>query len=124
MERKALWLKSMAMVMVLGILLAGCATIQKDESMDTERLLAQSGFKMMSADTPEKLEHVKSLTQHRIIPHEHKGSHIYVYADAKYCKCIYVGNAQAYHKYYKTLNERNNEYVNVRVMGAPPGFGH
>ena len=123
MEKKAVWLKSMAMVMVLDILLAGCAMMQKSESMDTERLLAQSGFKLVSADTPKKLEHVKSLTQRKIIPHEYKGAHMYVYADATYCKCIYVGSEQAYHNYYKTLNKRNNENLNMEVMGAPEGFG-
>ncbi len=123
MERKALWLRSMAIVMVLGILLAGCAATQKSESMDTERLLASSGFKMVSADTPEKLEHVKSLTQHEIIPHEYKGAHMYVYADAEQCKCIYVGSEKAYHSYYKTVNKRNNENLNMEMMGAPEGFG-
>jgi hypothetical protein len=123
MEIKAVWWRVLISFTVLVMAAAGCGTMKRDDYMDTERLLAASGFKMLIADTPEKLEHVKSLTQHEIIPHEHDGTYLFVYADTNYCNCMYVGNEEAYHRYYKTLNRENKESLDLSVMGAPEGFG-
>ena len=53
-------LKSIAVIAVLGIVLAGCAAMEKSEATDTEQLLASAGFKMKPADTPEKLRPFKN----------------------------------------------------------------
>jgi hypothetical protein len=79
--------------------LSACAAIQNQNAMDTERVLAASGFQMRLADTPEKLEHLKTLTQRKLVPHQHDGKLYYVYADAQFCQCIYIGDEKAYHRY-------------------------
>ena len=101
MERRAIWLALLVIVTVLGTALAGCATMQKNTAMETEQLLAASGFKMLPADTPEKMAHLKSLPQREFIPDKSDGVSRYIYADSEYCKCMYAGGEKAYHLYYE-----------------------
>jgi len=72
-----------------------------------ERLLAASGFQMRLADTPQKLDHLKSMTQRKLVLHQHDNKIYYVYADATSCKCIYVGNEKSYQRYQKLSIEKN-----------------
>lgn len=78
---------------------SACAAIQSQNAMDTERLLAASGFQMRLADSPGKLAHLQTLAQRRLVPHPHDDKVYYVYADASYCQCIYIGNEKAYQRY-------------------------
>jgi len=41
--------------------------MEKSEATDTEQLLAAAGFKMKPADTPERLAHLKTLTQLKVV---------------------------------------------------------
>ena len=43
MKDRMTWLKSIAIIMVLGIALAGCAAMEKSEATDTEQLLGSRG---------------------------------------------------------------------------------
>ncbi|MBW1780170.1 MAG: hypothetical protein JRL30_05480 [Deltaproteobacteria bacterium] len=94
-------LKWIAILSGLALSLSACAAIQNQNAIDTERLLAASGFQMRLADNPEKLAHLKALTQRKLVPHKHEGKLYYVYADATSCQCIYVGNPKAYQRYQK-----------------------
>jgi hypothetical protein len=88
-------------VVAMGIAASGCAG---KKAMQTEQLLAVSGFHMKLADTPEQLDHLKTFTQKRLVPHKRDGNVYYVYADAATCKCVYVGDEKAY-KHYEDLIE-------------------
>lgn len=94
-------LKSTLLIMGLIVTLAACASIQKHEAIDRERLLAAAGFRMRLADTPEKLEHLQKIKQRSLVQYEHNGTVYYIYADAKDCKCMYAGNEKAYQRYQK-----------------------
>ncbi|MEM7225240.1 MAG: hypothetical protein AAF495_19845 [Pseudomonadota bacterium] len=87
-----------AAVAGLALLVAGCAA---QEAIQTERLLAASGFQMRLADTPQREAQVESLPQLKLIPQQRDGELTYVYADAKECKCIYAGTEAAYQRYQK-----------------------
>ena len=89
---------------MLGLLivftLAGCAAIQNNRAIQTERLLSAAGFQMKLADSPEKLDHLETLPQRKLVPHTRPdGDVYYVYADASACKCLYVGSQKAYQRY-------------------------
>ncbi|MDZ7698388.1 MAG: hypothetical protein U5R49_16185 [Deltaproteobacteria bacterium] len=86
--------------------LTACAAMQNREAIDTERLLAAAGFRIRLADTPEKLAHLESMTQRRLVQHENNGTVYYIYADAEQCKCMYAGNEQAYQRYQKLATEK------------------
>jgi hypothetical protein len=80
----------------------GCATIEKDQAMDNERSLAAAGFQMKIARTPEQQAKVASLPQRRLTPTTGpEGKNRFVYADAKFCNCIWVGTSAAYDRYQK-----------------------
>lgn len=85
----------------LIITLTACAALQNREAIETERLLSAAGFRIRLADTPEKLDHLKDLTQRKLVQHERNGRVYYIYADAQHCKCLYAGNEEAYQRYQK-----------------------
>ena len=100
--------RTMAIFVLIGftVTLAACAAIQNRDAMDTERMLAASGFQMRLADTPQKLDHLKSMTQRKLVPHQHDNKIYYVYTDATFCQCLYVGNEKAYQRYQKLAIQR------------------
>lgn len=93
---------------VIGITLvsAACMKSPNQSAIETERLLAASGFKMRLADTPEKLTHIEALTQRQILVHQSKGTLLYVYVDAEHCQCVYAGSAEAYRRYQNLVREK------------------
>ena len=93
--------RSTVIVIGLGIILAGCAAIQNQKAIEMERLLAAAGFQIRLADTPEKLRHLKTLTQRKLVPHQRDGHVYYVYADASSCQCLYAGTEKTYQHYQK-----------------------
>ena len=99
-------MKSSVMALLLVFALTGCATLDRGETVDTEQLLAAAGFKMKLADTPEKLAHLQTLTQHTLVSHPKDGGVAFVYADASVCQCMYVGNQKAYQEYQRLAVEK------------------
>jgi hypothetical protein len=99
---------------VFLLLLTGCASDRYREGVaqhnvfETERLLAEAGFKMKPARSPEELEHLKTLTQSTITPRVHRDTIRYEYADAKYCECLYVGTGEAYQRYLRLVREEKD----------------
>ena len=90
-------------VAVLGCYsLTGCAHIKEHKAMNSERLMFAAGFQMKLADTPDKLEHLGSLKpQRKLVAHVKDGRKVYVYADKKFCKCLYAGNEAAFESFRK-----------------------
>jgi len=82
--------KVTVIITVLGITLAGCASMRTKKVIKTEDLLTKAGFQMRLADTPEKLAHLKTLPQRKIVRHQRNGNFRYVYADTTSCKCLYI----------------------------------
>ena len=112
MKKKIVWFNTLAVIMVLGIALAGCATVEKSNAQDTQQMLAAAGFKMKLADTPEKLAHLKTLTQRKVVPHDQDGKPVYIYADAEFCRCLYAGDEDAYDRYEKMTVRQNIAEMN------------
>jgi hypothetical protein len=79
----------------VAVMLGGCASMGRSKAMDTERLLMAAGFQMRLADSDEKLAQLEKLPQRTLVPHDHDGRPVFVYADAKFCKCLYVGTEVA-----------------------------
>lgn len=77
---------------------AGCA---QRMAMNNERTLAAAGFQMKLATTPERMQQLEALPQRTLTPVPHEGTVRFVYADAKYCRCLYVGDQHAYDRYQR-----------------------
>jgi hypothetical protein len=95
--------RTIGLVAIAGFLAAaGCAEIQKTNDVQEERMLAAAGFQIKLADTPERMKKAEALPQRKFtrVPYG-DGTVRYVWADAKYCKCIYAGTEAAYGRYWK-----------------------
>ena len=104
MNERIVWLTcAAALVAGSGIFLPGCGMAVKD----TEQMLSAAGFTMKVADTPEKLAHLKTLTQHKLIHHTHDGKLYFVYADATVAKALFVGDEKAYQSFQKLQFQQN-----------------
>jgi hypothetical protein len=99
MMRRRINFRLFAVVFVFALALVGCATVEKNNALDEERTLAASGFQLRLADTPQKLEKIKTMSQRKLIRHQTNGSIYYMFADATDCKCLYVGTEKAYKSY-------------------------
>jgi hypothetical protein len=101
---------------------AGCASV----AADSERSLAAAGFQMKFAKTPAQIAKAEAFPQRRLTPTPGPdGSNFFVYADAQYCKCVYVGTEAAYDRYQKIAvkqriarNEEAASMDNWDVWGA------
>src|SRR5215470_16633310 len=78
---------------VVLALVAGCALTHRpaDQAPKIETMLAAAGFQAILADTPEKLEHLKSLRPYTLTYSTRRGKPHYWYADPSGCRCLYVG---------------------------------
>ncbi len=103
-------------VTLFAFLFSACAAIEKHEAMDTERTLSAAGFKMKFADTPKQLLNTQTMVQRQLVSHMKDGSVYYVYADAEFCKCLYVGSDEAYQRYQKLAIKQ--EIANERIQAA------
>lgn len=98
-SKKGLYFSKVVIVIGITLMAASCVKSPNQKAMETERMLAASGFKMRLADTPEKLTHIEALTQRKILVHRSKGQLLYVYVDAEHCQCVYAGSKKAYLRY-------------------------
>ena len=126
-------LKGVSIALVAALLTA-CAAMKAEEATSKEQLLAAAGFKMQLANTPEKLAHLKTLTQQKIVVHQKNGINYYVYADATTCQCVYIGKDANYQNFQQlqvqkkiaqeqqmTAEMNENAEMNWDMWG--PGYG-
>ena len=91
------------------LLLAGCSLFRlspQQRAAQVEPLLAAAGFRMLPADTPEKVAHLQKLTPLKLTPRKHQGQLQYAYADPYACHCLYVGDEAAYRQYQRLALEK------------------
>jgi hypothetical protein len=97
--------------------LSGCAAMENQDTMAIERRLSAAGFQMKLADTPEKIEHLNQFAQQRLVPMDMNGETVFVYADGKSCKCVFVGS-QANYQEYERLSIQQNVADEQRMTAA------
>ncbi len=82
-----------------------------------ENLLADSGFKQLSLNTPAKVAAFKKMPPHRISQTTFKGKQVWVYPDQNVCGCLYIGGQTAYNTFLKKgraqmIDSRVNQMYN------------
>ncbi|HTO52872.1 MAG TPA: hypothetical protein VMR50_05745 [Myxococcota bacterium] len=92
MGTRRLWLCALALA------LAGCTLFPQQK---TENLLASAGFRIVAANTPEKIDALNSLPADKISRVDRNGTTFYVYADRGDCRCLRVGREEQYQRYLK-----------------------
>ena len=97
-------------VMLLFALIIGCAGTQKMSSLQMDEMLVRAGFKLRTADTPNKLKFINSLPQKQIVAKKENEKLYYLYVvDTSSCKCMYVGNGQDYERLQQMIKEHQME---------------
>jgi len=99
---------SILAVLVLGAGLLACA-YQPQSKRD---LLAESGFKTLSLNTPAKVASFKKLPPHRLTKTTFKGRSVWIYPDRNVCGCLYIGTQVAYDTYIKKATQ---QMIDTRV---------
>ena len=95
------------LLLILSGVLISCAALNARKNTDTEQLLVTAGFKINAANTPAKLDHLKTLSQNKLVAHKKDGAAYYIYADAEDCRCFYWGTEESYQKFLKLQNKQN-----------------
>jgi hypothetical protein len=72
-----------------------------------ERLLQDAGFVRNPADSPEKMARIRSEVQRKVFPVREDGQTYYLYADADFCRCLYVGDERAFNRFEELLYRRD-----------------
>jgi len=94
-------------LLAVALLVAGCASRERRYAEANEQGLAAAGFQKRVADTPAKMAHLQTLIQRKILVYNVKERLVYVWADAKLCQCLYIGNETQYQEYAKlALDEK------------------
>ena len=105
-------IKYAAILLIFSVTMVGCAAMEKGTVESDEKMLSTAGFKMKPADTPGKIAHVQSMQQRKIITHEKNGIVYYAYADAEFCKCLYMGTQKNYAEYSKLRIQQSTAEMN------------
>ena len=114
--------RAVMLLAVPALLGAGCATIQRYNASETERLLTAAGFQMRRADTPERQADLRSLPPHRVVSRTTDGNIEYIYADPDNCRCVYVGGDKEYSEYGRLISVER-EYARRLSGGSSPSGG-
>jgi hypothetical protein len=93
-------------LVALLVMITGCAS---QGTFQTQMDLGSCGFAWKIADTPEKMKQVESFPQRQIVRHEKDGKVYYIYADARDCKCVYIGDEKAYQQYKQFVFEKRQD---------------
>src|SRR5262245_2121477 len=88
-----------ATVVAVALGLGGCAL----GASNTEGFLSQAGFRKTPIDTPQRAE---GLPNRQVVKRTTEGKPEYVYADPKYCKCLYVGSESEYASYQTLIQQQ------------------
>ncbi|HTO71483.1 MAG TPA: hypothetical protein VMR31_16600 [Myxococcota bacterium] len=99
------------LAVVLAI--AACQTIEQRK--DTT-LLSSAGFRIVAANTPERINALKTLPPEKISKIKHNGEPFYVYPDPKDCRCLRVGRQEQYDMYERLASgKRATTFDTVNV---------
>ncbi|MGD8982311.1 MAG: hypothetical protein PVF42_12025 [Desulfobacterales bacterium] len=91
--------------MLIFVFLMGCAGIDKMSPFQMDEMLVRAGFQMHTADTPKKLDFLKSLPQNELVHKTYNEKVSYFYVDGSSCQCMYVGDEQAYQRFRQLVKE-------------------
>ena len=116
-------------LIALTTMMTGCASQgTMPATMQTQLDLGSCGFTWKIADTPEKMKHLEALPQRQIVPHQKDGKLYYLYADARDCKCVYIGDEKAYQQYKQFVHEKRQDRKDdiaaeqTAIMSMDPNF--
>ncbi len=104
--KKLSTLTSIASTVAVLTLIAACQTVATNNAeivaSQKERLLAQSGFKVITVTTPKQQQAINGLAQYRVSAVKYNGKLYYVFPTGTNDR-IYVGRQKQYNAYKQAL---------------------
>ncbi len=97
-------------------IITGCAMFENRFASQTEQELIAAGFITKLANSPEKLEKLKTMKQRALVLYERDGTNFYVYANDNK-NCIYIGDDKAYQK-YQTIQLKQEQAEQAEQIAA------
>jgi hypothetical protein len=97
---------------IFVIATAGLSSLPANAQEAIGMKLEAAGFVMREANTPQKLERLKTLPPHKFVRRTKNGTPYYIYADTTYCKCALIGSQDAMNSYRDM----------VTPITPPPGY--
>jgi hypothetical protein len=111
MRKNLMWWLKRSWMVVLGLVLMGCAggsaplSPQVPAPQTAEQLLSASGFKQIYPTTPAQQARLRNMPQKQVFLISKGPKVYYVYADATGCGCLYAGNQQSYRNFQNLLTQ-------------------
>ncbi len=90
--------------LLAAVSLGACASIRKNEATYATPFLTRAGFTVM-ADQAASKRRLAALPPLRLVQQDKDGQPTYAYADPYACHCVYVGDAAAYARYRRLIEE-------------------
>ena len=111
--------------MLIVAFLMGCAGTGKISPFQMDEMLVRAGFQMHTADTPKKLDFIKSLPQNELVHKTYNEKVSYFYVDGSSCQCMYVGDEQAYQRFKQSVKEEQmDEKIETTSRQAQEEMGN
>ena len=92
------------LVVAAALSLGACTSIRKNEATYATDFLNRAGFTPM-ADQAAAKRRLASMPPLRMVQQDKDGQPTYAYADPYVCQCVYVGDAAAYARYRRLIEE-------------------
>ena len=110
-------------VALAALALSGCVS-QSDVVADRGTLLSAAGFVPRPANTPERIQSLRSLPPGQVVQQPRGDEFIYVMADPVVCNCLYSGDSAAYGRYQQELFQRHisEQYVLAAQLNQDSAF--
>jgi len=110
MKGKAAWLGVAVMTAVIGIFLAGCATGPSSSPAAVKSqadLLKDAGFRLHTANTPQKQAYVQTLPAKKVVSNQYKGQTCYLVCTDPDSKQCFLGDEAAYKRYQQSAIQQS-----------------
>ncbi len=99
-----------ALLVCLALILTACGGKQsKMEVEQTSYVLISAGFNAIQANSRARLDHLRSMPQHRFLHLVRNGSDYYLWADAADCECLWVGTFENYQRFKQLAWDTYNQ---------------
>ena len=115
-------LASTVVVVALAASLAACTAMHELGATQNEKLLKTAGFRVVAADTPEKVESLNTLAAGKISRVDRGGQSWYVFSDPYECRCFWVGQEPQYERYRRLETEEMVPSVELVGIEAEPDW--
>ena len=102
MRDRKVWLGLAIIMMVIGMVLAGCATGPASGPTATKSqgdLLKEAGFTTYTAKSPEKLAYIKTLPAKKVVLNQYQEKPLYLVCTDPDSRQCYMGDEAAYRRY-------------------------